>query len=151
MAAPFFYHTQFGDLAAYPDLHLSYEHNILPATYAAAAGNRNAVKQNILNLGVHTPVVMMHIDASDVDLIHFVHSPVQFPSRLGHATPFDNKLTALMGNYHSTALMVMLPDDAFGRIVNVRAHHIAHILTQLAGPLLCPVRVPMGRELLTRT
>ena len=117
MAAPFFYHAQFGDVAAYPDLHLSYELNILPATNEAA-GNRSVVKQNVLNLGVRTPVVLMYVDASDVDLIHFVHSPVQFPSRLGHATPFDNKLTALMGNDHSNALMVTLPDEAFGRIAD---------------------------------
>ena len=142
MAAPFFYDTQFGDVAAYPDLHLSYEHHILPATLAGAAGNRNAVKQNILNLGVRTPVVMMYVDASEVDLIHFVHSPVLFPSRLGHATPFDNKLTALMGNDHSTALMVTFPDESFGRITDARCLRIPHILTQLGAAPSVPYEGP---------
>ena len=110
----------------------------------AATHNQDACKASILGTGTHSPIVMALSLDSDPAHVYMCHSPTIVAPDPMQATPYDNKVLALIGNNLQTAIPVVLPDNAFARCANTRTIRIPAMLQDPGGFTATPPVVRFG-------
>ena len=85
------------------------------AVGVASAGNRNAVRQSLLNVAARTPTAIAFLLDSGPGFIYIGHSPALHPAGIGDAAPFDDHLIVMVGDDPSNITGVPLQHETTAR------------------------------------
>ena len=88
---------------------------LLASVGGGANTDRNVAKTHLVNLATQSPTLLAFVLNGDPAHIQVGCAPSSFPVTIGFPTFFDNRVVVLVGNDVSTAVAVVLPEDATSR------------------------------------
>ncbi len=77
--------------------------------------NSAAVRASTLAMSARFPLAFVFVIDGDQDFIYVGHSPTVYPADVRATSPFDDKVTFLIGNQDSDVIPLTVEDSAFSR------------------------------------